>query len=114
MTTLGIACDAPVAAQPVFVATTRSADAAVRAWRDGESVRRARHPISRWLICPLAESIAERMATTRLLPTHVSLLGGILALAAAACLAFAPERTWWAACGRGPPARSTRFPRTWP
>jgi phosphatidylglycerophosphate synthase len=59
--------------------------------------RAARHPISRWLLVPLAALLAQHLAATRLRPWHVTLCGAALFLAAAALLnaGFAPA--WLAA-----------------
>lgn len=55
-----------------------------------ESGRADRHPISRWYVQPLATRLANTLAVTPVRPSHLTLLGLGLALAAAGLLAWRP------------------------
>lgn len=57
--------------------------------RADEARREADYPLSRWYLRPLAQSVAARLAPTRLRPVHVTVLGAALALTSAAWLAVA-------------------------
>lgn len=47
----------------------------------------ARHPISRWYVVPLVHVLAERLAETRCRPTHATLLGLAVLIAATSVIA---------------------------
>ena len=62
-----------------------------------ESGRARRYPISRWYLRPAAGYLAVILAPTRVRPTHLTICGLAVAVAAAGALVFLPEMTLVAA-----------------
>jgi phosphatidylglycerophosphate synthase len=79
--------------KPTLLESTDEVRRAARARAD-EARRAARHPISRWYVCPAAGRLAAVLAPTRVRPVHLTLsglaAGAIAAAVLVAHLHFAP------------------------